>query len=257
MFFSAPAQSAIFRFQVPNGSNYPIVGNRAVLGNSSGNPLNLISFNSPEFPTSQIANNNTSQVSISSVGGLVLPGDTYTLNINIEDNPDGTAVLNLLEAASLVATPTGIQEQAFPTLTTSSSTSPGAKTSFSAFRVRNLVDINGKSIVLDSIYQVPGDQLSFSGLVSSSPLTFSISSQPIAGYVPFDQLNDFSSPVEYTLQPGGSISVTNPQGSKSVPEPNLIGGLLLGIGFAAFFKRNLFNSNTKASRKLLANFFNC
>lgn len=68
-------------------------------------------------------------------------------------------------------------------------------------------------------------------------MTFDISSQPIAGYVPVDQLNNFGPSVEFILQPGEGLTVsTDPQPPQSTPEPSIVGSLF-AISFGAFLKR--------------------
>lgn len=141
--FSNPANSAIIHVERTNFSNNPLLGNRFVYSGSSGGPLNLISLTSPEFPITQIDDNNTPQVKASIVGGALQPGSPFSFDINIEDNPDGTAGLTIVENVLIVATSTGIQEVPLPTFTISSNTSAGANTPFSAFKVINTGQFNG------------------------------------------------------------------------------------------------------------------
>lgn len=234
--FSYPATSAVIKFEFANPLTNPLVGIRSVLGGLAGRSLNIISFTSPEFPIPQIANNNTPQVDASLVGGALTPGNISSLELNIEDYPDGTGGLRIIESAMVVDTPIGIQEISLPTDTVTGSTSAAANTQFSAFKVEATSLINGTTVTRTLIYQFPGDQITFSEL-SDSSLTLKISSQPIAGYVPFDQLNNFGPSVQFTFLPGSSITVPVTLG-QSVPEPSLIGALS-AISSGAFLKRKL------------------
>jgi len=248
MLFSYPANSAIINITRTNFSNNLLLGNRFVYAGSSGAPLKINSLTSPEFPITLIDNNNTPLVNASIVGSALPPGSPFSFELNIEDNLDKTAVLKIVENALIVATSTGIQEVPLPTFTISSNTSAGANTPFSAFNATLSGSFNGQNVVIESIYQLPGDQLNFSNTTFPVPITFNISSQPIAGYVPADQLNNFGPPVTITLTPGGSLNVpvTPTTPATPVPEPSLVVALS-AMGWGVFLKRKLFKKQAKAS----------
>jgi len=247
MLFSYPANSAVFQFQGTNISNFPLISRTFVLGGSSGNPLTVNSLTSPSFPITLISNNNTPQVNASFTGGAVAPGGTFDYTIDIADNPDGTAALNVLKYFQTVATPSGTQDVPIPTFVISGNPSAGGtQTPFSAYQVDINTNINGKDISSTSFFQLPGNGLNISNTVL--PATFTVSSQPIAGYVPFDQLTNFGPPVTIPLAPGGSLNVpvTPTTPATPVPEPSLVVALS-AMGWGAFLKRKLFKNQAKAS----------
>ncbi|MCC5637017.1 PEP-CTERM sorting domain-containing protein [Nostoc sp. CHAB 5844] len=238
MLLSSPTQAAILVTRGPNTSNFPAIGNRFVISGIDGRPVTINSITSEEFPITQIANNNTSEVSATIFGGVVQPGDFGSFVFDIQDYSEGTGGARLVSGATLLATPTGVIEEARPVLSFASSTSPGATTPFSAFNVTATGDFADESFVANTIFQVPGDQIiladaSFTG-------TFDVSSQAIPGYVPFEQLNNFGSPTRVNVVPGGSVTVTNPQ---AVPEPSTLIATAAALGFGAVFKRKSLKSN--------------
>lgn len=234
-----PAQSAIFRLEMFNPQlSVPLVGYRYVFAGSAGSPLNILSFTSEEFPITQIENNNTPLVSASIVGNTLPPGTPLSYDLEIEDNPDGTAVLQIVENVLIVVTADGLEEVALPTFTISSAASAEANTPFSAFDYTAIAEIDGAALEGSFIYQLPGDQLSFTDTSFSIPVTYSISSQPIPGYVPFEELNDFPPPTEFVLLPGEDLTFTNPQQPPSTPEPSVVVSLS-ALSLIAFLKKKL------------------
>lgn len=246
MLFSDPASSAIIRIEISNFTNNTLIGNRYEYSGIGGRPVNIISLTSPEFPITEITNNNTSLVNVSFTGGNLRPGSPYSFELNVEDNPDGTSGFTIVKYFQIISTSTGVQEVPLPTFTISSNTSSGALTPFSAFNIINTGQLNGQNVSIGSTYQFPGNQLIFSNTSFPVPLAFTVSSQPIAGYVPFDQLNNFGTPAEFILQPGDNLTFTQSVSPTSTPEPNLVGSLS-AISLVAFLKRKLSKiSNSKA-----------
>jgi hypothetical protein len=240
MLFSPPAQSLIFQTTGFNFSSSPQIGARFVFSGLDGRPINFISITSPEFPLTQINNNNTTQVEASLVGGVIRFGESSILRFEIEDNPDGTSGFRFLDAQRIIATPTGIQEEPLPIQSLSATTSAGAQTPFSAYRVVNTGMVNGEPFDFITTLQAPGDQ--FTLFDATFTATFQVSSQAIPGYVPFDQLDDFGPPIEITIAPGGTTTVTNPQPLQSTPEPSVVASLSV-ISLAAFLKGKLSKIN--------------
>lgn len=241
MLFSLPAQSVILQGTIVNLSGFPQIGNRLVLSSLDGAPLTVNSFTSPEFSLTQIDNNNSTAVNLSIVGGLVQPGEPETLIFDVADNPNGVSGIKFLESVAIISTPTGIEEFTLPILSVAGGNSAGASTPFSAYKVVASPVNNGQSSDFTIIFQVPGDQFTIADTSFTAPLQ--VSSQPISGYVPFDQLNNFGPPTEIVVTPGGSVTVPVTPATP-VPEPSVVTSLL-AISLGAFLKRKLLKSKTK------------
>lgn len=231
MLLVPPAQSLTFINTITNTTSLPQIGIRFVFGGLDGRPLTINSLTSPQLPLTQINNNNTTQVNVSIVGGVVQPGEPINITFDFADYPDGTAGVRGIDAARILATPTGVEEETLPNASFSATASAGAQTPFSAYRIGSPGDFSV------STFQAPGDQLTF--LDATFNATFLISTQAIPGYVPFDQLNNFGPPIEITFSPGNSTTVTNTQPLQpTTPEPSAVASLS-ALSLGALLKRKL------------------
>ena len=240
--FSKPALSTKLFVQNFTENVSPTIGYTATYIGLDDRPLNFLTYNSPEFPETVIKNNNTNKVEITFTGKPQPLGTPYTVEFEVEDYRDGTAGFNFPEYVAIVDTPTGIEKLQRGALGVKTKTSLDTSNNiFTAAQITVEGELNGTTIERKVTYQVPGNEITYSNLAFPVPVTLSVSTQPIAGYGAFEQLEEFPPPKTYTVLPGGTISVDN----QSIPEPLTISGSVLFLSFGAFFKKKLFNKTPK------------
>lgn len=235
--FADSALSGTIRFTNNTGSAQT-VGYSFIYTGIDGQPLNIISSTSPEFPTTLIQNNNTSQVSLSRFGGPYAPNTPYSVESVIEDYPDGTFGYNTQKAVAVVATPTGTEEVNIGAFNFLSSASPNATTPFSAVQISADVEIDGTIFQRLITAQLPGDKINLSGFDIPDAQVVNISVKPIAEIVSFDQLGAFPTPQQFTLLPGGTLNIGgSPTASVPESQPITLIGLLSVAGLGVIGKK--------------------
>ncbi|TVQ47968.1 MAG: hypothetical protein EA365_02615 [Gloeocapsa sp. DLM2.Bin57] len=233
--FSIPAQAFILQTSVPPISNPPfdsylIIGYRQTFTDLLGRNLTGISLSSSSFNTNSFTQQGNNPIIANYFGGSVLPGDGFTLSVEIEDLPTST---NINVTSELVFfTGTGVITVPDQRITYGAvCTTQGDGTPFMAAQIE--VEAAG------STYQILGQcQGNTLGLINNQidDYDVAISVQDLPnGYQPMDNLDPFPPSQTITLSPGFNQDVAQ---TTTTPEPSSILGLGLfaGLGLIGKFK---------------------